>query len=101
VEEMKQPCKQPLIGRFTGPKRLLLLFSIGSAVQRGHFVCVMPRAVLLPLSTLGVVGGRLMLPGTLMHCFHYTVTTGAPHRALGYNSKHKTRILWSVRELSV
>ena len=37
------------------------------------------------MSTLDVVGGHLMLPGTLMHCFHYTVTTGAPHRALGYN----------------
>ncbi len=64
---MKQPHKQPLTGRFTGPKRLLLLFSVGSAVQRGHFVCVMPRVGLMPLGTLGVVGGRLVLPGSLMH----------------------------------
>ena len=64
---MKQPCKQSLTGRFTGPKRLWLLFSVGSAVQRGHFVCVMPRAGLMPLGTLGVVGGRLVLPGGLMH----------------------------------
>jgi hypothetical protein len=63
VEEMKQPCKQPLTGRFTGSKCLLLLFSVRSAVQRGHFVCVMPRAGLMPLGTLGVVGGRLVLTG--------------------------------------
>jgi hypothetical protein len=37
--------------------------SVRSAVQRGHFVCVMPRAGLMPLGTLGVVGGRLVLPG--------------------------------------
>jgi len=35
-------------------------------MQRGHFVCVMPRAGLMPLSTLGVVSGRLVLPGAHM-----------------------------------
>jgi hypothetical protein len=64
---MKQPCKQPLTGRFTGLKCLRLLFSVGSAVQRGHFVCVMPRAGLVPLGTLGMVGGRLVLTGGHMH----------------------------------
>ncbi len=67
MEEMKQPCKQPLTGRFTGPKRPLLLLPVHCAVQRGHFVCVMPRAGLMPLCTLGVVGCRLVLPGTHMH----------------------------------
>jgi hypothetical protein len=32
-------------------------------MQRGHFVCVMPRAGLVPLGTLGVVGSRLVLTG--------------------------------------
>ena len=63
---MKQPRKQPLTGRFTEPKCLRLLISERSAVQRGHFVCVMPRAGLMPLSTLGVVSGRLVLPGAHM-----------------------------------
>jgi len=60
---MKPPCKQLLTGRFTKPKCFRLLFSVRSAVQRGHFVCVMLRAGLLPLGTLGVVGGRLVLTG--------------------------------------
>jgi hypothetical protein len=29
-------------------------------VQLGHFVCVLLRAGLMPLGTLGVVGGRLV-----------------------------------------
>ena len=33
------------------------------AVQRGHFVRMLSRAGLLPLGTLGVVGGRLVLTG--------------------------------------
>ena len=66
VEGLKQPCKQSLTGRFTGLKRLWLLLSVRRAVQRGHFVCVMPRAGLMPLGALGVVGGRLMLPGSHM-----------------------------------
>jgi len=64
---MTQPCKQPLTGRLTGPKGLRLFLSVGSAVQRGHFVCMMSRAGLMALSTLGVVGGRIVLPGTSMH----------------------------------
>jgi len=36
-------------------------------VQLGHFVCVMPRAGLMPLGTLGVMGRRLVLPGTQMN----------------------------------
>jgi hypothetical protein len=65
-EEMKQPCKQSLTGRFIGPKCLRLLISERSAVQRGHLVCVMPCAGLMPLGTLGVVGGCLVLPGVQM-----------------------------------
>ena len=38
-----------------------------TAVQAGHFVRVMPRAGLMPLGALGVVGGRLVLPGGHMH----------------------------------
>jgi len=64
---MKQPCKQSLPGRFTGPACFRLLLSVRSAVQRGHFVRVMPRAGLMALGTLGVVGGRLVLPGGHMH----------------------------------
>jgi len=63
---MKPPCKQPLTGRFTGPKRLRLLFSVDRAVQRGHFVRVLSRAGLLPLGTLGVMGGGLVLTRTRM-----------------------------------
>jgi len=63
---MKPPCKQPLTGRFTKPKCFRLLFSVRCAVQRGHFVGVLLGAGLLPLSTLGVVGGRLVLTVTRM-----------------------------------
>jgi hypothetical protein len=37
-------------------------------MQCGHFVCVMPRAGLMPVGTLGVVGGSFMLPGGHMDC---------------------------------
>ena len=68
MNEKKQPCKQQLTGRFARPKRILLLLSVLSAVQRGHFVCVMSRAGLLPLCALGVVRSRLVLPCRYMRC---------------------------------